>query len=69
MLGVTADFETMLFGCRFHLWEENFLMRLQVGVLDALAIFAMVLVVGYFWRVTAMKMSDTAIGQAMAVVY
>jgi hypothetical protein len=44
-------------------------LHLHVGVLHALSIFASVVVVGFFWRVVAGHLHDSALGQAMAFIY
>lgn len=44
-------------------------MHVHIGLQTALSVFAMVLLVGTLWRVAAMKLSNTAIGQAMALMY
>ncbi len=44
-------------------------LHLHVGVLHALSAFSAVIVIGFFWRVIAGHLHDTAIGQAMAFIY
>lgn len=44
-------------------------MHIHVGIVDAVKIFSVVVVLGFFWRVVASKNSDNALGQAMAFIY
>lgn len=44
-------------------------MHVHLGILYALNIFAHVIVIGFFWRLISFLYSDTAWGQAMAIVY
>lgn len=44
-------------------------MHIHVGALDMVKVFLYVVIVGFFWRVIAGKMSDNPIGQAMAFLY
>lgn len=44
-------------------------MHIHASVLDALIVFAMVVIVGQLWRWIAAKNSDSPIGQAMAALY
>lgn len=42
---------------------------MDVGILEALAAFLYVLVLGFFWRVAAIKAGDTTLGRAMTFIY
>jgi hypothetical protein len=44
-------------------------MHYHLDVIHALVTFAMVIVVGFFWRVISAHNHGNAIGQAMAFVY
>jgi len=44
-------------------------MHIHVGLLFALTIFANVIILGFFWRMIAMRYAHTPIGQAMAFIY
>lgn len=44
-------------------------MHIHASVLDALIIFAMVVIVGQIWRWIAARYSDSPFGQAMAALY
>ena len=44
-------------------------MHIHSGVAHALNIFLLVLLVGTIWRLVAMKLSQTSVGQAMAFMY
>lgn len=44
-------------------------MHVHVGLLYALVIFANVIVIGFFWRLLAIKLHNTPIGQAMSFIY
>lgn len=44
-------------------------MHVHLGALDAIKVFLYVIVVGFFWRMIAGKLSDGPIGQAMAILY
>jgi hypothetical protein len=44
-------------------------MHVHIGVIMALSSFASVIIVGFFWRLMSMHISDSPIGQAMAFVY
>lgn len=50
-------------------------MHLHLGVLHALGVFAAVIVLGFFWRIAAICMSQSEngtlqdIGQAMVFIY
>lgn len=41
----------------------------SVSAIDALAIFASVVIIGAAWRFVAVRNADTAMGRAMAFVY
>jgi hypothetical protein len=43
--------------------------HIHVGALDAFKVFLYVIIIGFFWRIIAGKMSDNPIGQAMAFLY
>ena len=43
--------------------------HLHVSTLTALTTFLMVILVGAFWRLISMRLSDTAVGKAMAFAY
>lgn len=43
--------------------------HVHLGAIDALKIFASVIIVGFFWRLASMYFKDKPIGQAMAFVY
>lgn len=42
---------------------------IRPSVLNALIVFAMVIVVGFFWRMGAAYFSDSSAGEAAAVCY
>lgn len=42
---------------------------IRPSVLNVLIIFASVIVAGFFWRMAAAYFSDSASGEAMAVIY
>lgn len=42
---------------------------IRPSVLNALIIFASVLVVGFFWRMASAYFSDSSVGEAGAVIY
>jgi hypothetical protein len=44
-------------------------MHVHVSVADLLKVFAYVVIAGSFWRILAMRLKDTALGQAMAFIY
>lgn len=44
-------------------------MHIHLGVQQVLVTFASVLVAGFFWRVAAARLHDTAFGRAMAFIY
>jgi hypothetical protein len=44
-------------------------MHIHIGALDALKAFLGVIILGFFWRLTASYLSDNSIGQAMAFIY
>lgn len=44
-------------------------MHVHVGFADSLKIFAVVITLGFFWRVAAAKYKDTPAGKAMAFIY
>lgn len=44
-------------------------MHIHIGFMFALSAFLSVLLFGTLWRIAAMKLKDTALGQAMAVMY
>jgi Pyruvate/2-oxoacid:ferredoxin oxidoreductase gamma subunit len=44
-------------------------MHIHIGLLHGLVIFANVVVFGFFWRLLAMKFSQSVIGQAMGFIY
>jgi hypothetical protein len=44
-------------------------MHIHIGALDMVKVFLYVVIVGFFWRVIAGKLSDNPIGQAMAFLY
>lgn len=44
-------------------------MHIHIGVQQALITFATVVVVGFFWRVTAARLHNTSVGRAMAFIY
>jgi len=44
-------------------------MHIHASVLDAIIVFAMVVLVGQVWRWIAAKFADKPVGQAMAALY
>lgn len=44
-------------------------MHVHIGALDAVKVFLYVVIVGFFWRMTASALHDTPVGQAMAFIY
>lgn len=44
-------------------------LHIHIGLIDALITFAYVLIVGVFWRVAAIHLKDTQLGQAMGFAY
>jgi len=50
-------------------------MHLHLGILHALGVFAAVLVIGFFWRIAALSLSQSEngtlqdLGQGMAFLY
>lgn len=44
-------------------------MHLHIGTLEAIKVFLMVIVVGFFWRLGALYWSDSPIGKSMAFLY
>ena len=53
------------------LWQgrEIIMSHLHVGALDALVVFAYLLIFGFLWRTAAAKLADRPLGQAMAFIY
>jgi hypothetical protein len=43
--------------------------HVHLSVVEALKVFAYVLIIGTFWRLAQIKLRDTAVGQAMALAY
>ena len=41
----------------------------RVSVIDSVAVFASVIIIGAAWRYASLRLHDRAIGQAMAFVY
>lgn len=44
-------------------------MHIHLGVQQVAITFASVLVAGFFWRIAAAKLHNTAVGRAMAFIY
>ena len=44
-------------------------MHIHVSAIEALKIFAEVIIVGFFWRLFSIQLKDTALGKGMAFVY
>lgn len=44
-------------------------MHVHGSALDAMVMFAFLIIIGALWRTTAIKLSDRSIGRAMAFVY
>lgn len=44
-------------------------MHVHDSALQALLVFAMVLVIGTAWRIASMHLADSPLGQAMALAY
>lgn len=44
-------------------------MHIHVGTLDALVVFAYLIIFGFIWHSASAKWSDRPIGQAMAFVF
>jgi hypothetical protein len=44
-------------------------MHFHIGLPDFLTTAAYVIIFGFLWRMAAAKMSNTSLGQAMAVIY
>lgn len=43
--------------------------HIHVSALSAITMFLMVGIVGFFWRVLALKLSDSPVGKAMMLFY
>lgn len=44
-------------------------MHVHDSALQALVVFAMILVIGTAWRLTAFHLADSPLGQAMGIAY
>lgn len=44
-------------------------MHIHLGLQQIAATFASVLAVGFFWRIAAARLHNTALGRAMAFIY
>jgi len=44
-------------------------MHVHLGILNALTIFASVIIIGFFWRLVAGMNADNSVGQGMAFIY
>lgn len=44
-------------------------MHVHIGLLELLKVWAYIIIGGFFWRMLAMRYSDTPVGQAMGFVY
>lgn len=49
--------------------EGNGMSHLHVGALDALVVFAYLLIFGFLWRTASALLADRPIGEAMAFIY
>ena len=62
----------LLAGLRF---SQEVILHLHLGVLHAIGVFAAVIVIGFFWRIAALCLSQSEngtmqdIGQGMAFLY
>lgn len=43
--------------------------HVHVSALDAMTVFAIIILFGFLWRLAASKLRDTELGKAMAFIY